>query len=126
MKRQEVSFLWISSLSADAPDHLQTRPSALGRVEHQLVYQVADHGEAEPAMVVRLAREIRNAETAASVGDAFLDAQWQDPVVDLVGLHRGMADHVGHSLGNGELEGVDFLRLEACQASDLAHHQTGE
>src|SRR5215207_1048903 len=126
MKHQEVSFTWVSSLSADAPDHLQARPSAPGRVEYQLVYQVADHGEPEPAMVVRLAREIRNAETATGVSDAYLDAQRQDPVLDLVAFHRGMADHVGHGLGNGELEVVNFLWFESRQASDPAHHQTGE
>jgi hypothetical protein len=77
-------------------------------------------------MLVRLTRKIRNAETAAGICDAYLDAQRQDSVLDLVALYRGVADHVGHRLGNGELEVVDFLRFESCQTSGLAHHQTGE
>src|ERR687896_1451942 len=111
MKRQGVSFPWIPSLSADAPDHLQPRPSALGRVEHQLVHQVADHSEAEPTMLVRLTREIRNAETAAGIRDAYLDAQRQDPVLDLVAIHRGVPDPVGHRLRNRAPEGLDPLKF---------------
>src|SRR5918996_3217621 len=126
MKRQGVSFPWISTLSADAPDHLQPRPAALGRIEHQLVHQVADHGEAKSTMLPRLTRKIRYTETAAGIRDAYLHARRQDLVLDLVALHRGVADHVGHRLRNGELEVVDLLRFESCQTSGLAHHQTGQ
>src|SRR5215210_8759101 len=112
-----MSSPWIPGLSADAPDHLQPRPSALGGVEHQLIHQVADHSEAEPTMLVRLTRKIRNAETTAGIRDAYLDAQRQDSVLDLVALHRGVADHVGHRLGNDALEVVDLLRFDSSQTS---------
>src|SRR5918992_1322394 len=113
-------------LAAGAPDHLQSRPAALGRIEHQFVHQVADHGEAKSTMLTRLTRKIRYTETAAGIRDAYLHARRQDSVLDLVALYRGVADHVGHRLCNGELEVVDLVRFESCQTPGMTHHQTGE
>src|SRR5918998_1697209 len=94
-------FLAVGALRAGAPDHLQARPAALRRVEHQLVYEVAHHGEAEATLPVGRTRQIRDVEPAARVYDGYLDRSREHPVLDLVVLHRSVADNVGCSLGYG-------------------------
>src|SRR5829696_6138848 len=100
-KRRAIHFSWLFGLSAGPPDHLQSCSPALRRVEHQLVHEVAYNREAKPAVLIRFTREIRHAETAAVIRNAYLDAQRQDLVLDLVALHGSVADHVGYRLGNG-------------------------
>src|SRR5829696_4917484 len=82
-----------------APDHLQPRPAALRRVEHQLVDQVADDGEAEPSLPVGHAHQVRDVEPATGIYDGYLD---------------------------GPLEVVDVLGPKAREPPDLGHHEAGE
>src|SRR5215212_1701665 len=111
---------------ADAPDHLQPRPATLSRVEHQLVDEVADDGEAEPSLPVGDARQVRDVEPATGIYDGYLDGPRPHPVLDLVALDRRVPDDVGRGLRDGELEIVDVLGSEAGDPSDLGHHEAGE